>query len=195
MTYDEKDIAGDRLFNWDGDDFYVLKYHPFRSSAFNDTSRLILDFKENKDDAVKVVIQLLTEAVASLEVELRDKRASRYIVSIPSSVTGKTNTPCERVCAALAGRFAWLAHIPKALVRTKSVQKSARAAAGGRPDYAAHLETITYKGPKLTLRSETIVMFDDVITRGETSRACRDILKAATGSTRVTGIYLAKTGG
>jgi len=117
----------------------------------------------------------------------------RYLVSIPSHDVGGTSTSIESVCRALEKRFSWLTYMPEALVRTDSVPKSARAGPGGRPSYFDHLASIKYGGPKIRLQGPTIIMLDDVMTRGATSKACRTILHQATDCKQVTGIFVGRT--
>ena len=40
--------------------------------------------------------------------------------------------------------------------------------------------------------NETIIMVDDILTRGATSDACRDILQQETGCKRVIGLFIRK---
>src|SRR5437879_3414819 len=138
MSYKAEVLASDRLWTWEDDDFFLLTYHPYRSSGFNDTSRMILDFKENKSEAVRISTELIKSALKALEAEFRDERRCMYALALPPSTAGKINKPCEYVCQALSRTFGWPKYLPKALTRTKSVQKSARAAPGERPDYDAH---------------------------------------------------------
>lgn len=193
MAFNLEDIKSSKLCQWDGDDFYVLAYRPKKSGKANETTRFILSFKENDNEAVNLATTILISLFKRIGQTLRDERQCRYIVSIPSSTAGRDNVPAERVCMALAKSFNWLTHLPEALKRTKNVQKSAWAPPGGRPNYDTHLRTIQYAGPRLRPGDDTIIMLDDVITRKATSCACRDILIKATASKRVTGIYLGRT--
>jgi len=193
MVGNQGDIRKNLLCQWDGDDLYVLKYFSKRSGLANPVTSLILRFKENDEAAVTTVIQLITTEFEKIEVTLRDERLCRYIISIPSSTAKRSNVPCERVCRALAKKFDWLTHIPDALVRIETVQKSAFAAPGERPDYEEHMRTIKYKASSLHLNKESFIILDDVKTRGETSRACREILIGATGCKTVVGVFLGRT--
>jgi len=193
MVGNQEAIRKNILCQWDGDDFYVLKYFSKRSGLANSVTSLILRFKENDEAAVTAVIQLMTTEFERIEATLRDERLCRYIVSIPSSTAKRSNVPCERVCRALAKKFDWLTHVPDALIRGETVQKSAFAAPGERPDYEEHIRTIKYNAGTLHLNKESFIMFDDVKTRGETSRACREILAKATACKAVIGVFLGRT--
>lgn len=193
MGFSKAEIFGDLLQAWDGDDYYVLRYWPKSSAEANDTTRLILGFKEDRDEAYRIALQLVVDSVRRSESILGDELGCRKIVSIPSSMKGRINLPCERVCEALAKEFGWLQHLPAALVRNESVPKSAWAAPGERPTTQDHLRTISYGGPKVSLKDMSVIMFDDIITRKATSSACRQILQASTSCQRVIGLFLGRT--
>ena len=173
---------------------HLYDYYSKRSRMSNDITDLILDFKKQKPEALLKIQKSMIERVASMAPYLRDTLRCCYLVSIPSSRERARNIPCETVCAALDAKFPWLTHIPNALQRINSVQKSAFAYPGERPDYQQHIASIRYAGPSSFHAShKTIILVDDVITRGETSAACRDILMRTTKCERVFGLFAAKT--
>ena len=110
MSYDLDEIKKNTLAQWDGDDYYVLKYFSKRSRLANQVTNLILRFKENDEAAVTIARQLLVVVFEQMEAMLRNQCVCRYIISIPSSTAGRANVPGERVCKVLAGRFQWLTH-------------------------------------------------------------------------------------
>ncbi len=197
MPYDQTVIESDKLCQWEDDDFCVLRYYTRRSGRENDTSRLIWGFKDNdkraNPEAVQLCTKLLLDAVGAIEAELRDNRRCRYIVCAPSSSAGPPGPTAEGVCSALASRFGWLKHLSGILIRTEPVTPAHLAWYGERNDYSTHRRTIRFAGPKLNLNDETIIMFDDLLTRKDTSSACRDILEEATSCSLVIGIYLGRT--
>ena len=190
--YDQKAIGHHMLFEWTGDDFCLLKYLSKRSGRSNSVSRFILDFKNNYDEAVDLVVNLFISAIQGTEKELRDARHCRYIVSIPPSAASAPSVRCERVGKAVAGKFPWLTHLPEALVRTKTVRSSHLCPPEERPTYTDHMSTIEYRGPQIT-KDSNLIMLDDLLTAGATSSACRDILKKATSCAMVAGMYLGRT--
>lgn len=179
---------------WCGNNsLFLYEYIPWRSSKRNEITNLILDFKKDYPYAVSTVQMKMAQAFATCASYLRDTLHCRYIVTIPSSQQWGLNKPCERICEALAVAFPWLTYLPECLQRIQTVPKSARSEAGMRPDYATHVSSICYAGPRLNLAKQSFIMVDDIFTRGETSRACRDILMRATRCERAVGLFVGKT--
>lgn len=187
---DENTARQDILFDWAGEDFYLIKYFPI---AYADSvTYFILAFKNSEASAIDGTIKLFASAIGSMERELRDVHRCKYIIAIPPSRANQFNDPCERVCAAIASRFAWLTYLRGALVRTKTVPSAHRSPSWNRPTYDDHLQTIEYRGPTLS-NDASVIMVDDLQTRGDTSHACRDILQRRSSCLKVIGMYLGKT--
>ncbi len=171
---------------------FLYEYFPWRSSRRNETTNLILDFKKDYPYAVEKVKEDMIQAFDQVAILLKERWLCRYIVAIPSSRAGTRNEPCEQVCEALASAFPWLTYMEGALERVSSVQKSSRSEPGMRPNYTTHFNSIRFT-EKIDARGKTLIMLDDVITRGETSKACRDILLSATRCRSVLGLFVGKT--
>lgn len=169
----------------------LIKYLPKRGGqVLAPVSGLVLDFKQNKQLALWKVKDLAFEALDDEELE---EFRQGYLVTIPGHEARSINRPCEYLCAELAKVYPrQLVHLKQALQRTITVAKSATAYYGQRPGYTDHIASIRYAGPRLD-PNERIIIVDDVLTRGETSRACRDILRKATGCTDVLGLFVART--
>lgn len=192
MNYKVEDLRKELLAQWVGDDLFLLPYFSKRSGKDNFVTDFILDFKSGALQAIRIAAEVAAGAIYSMETKIRHTCCCRYILSIPSSRKGTSNKPSEALCSSLSQTFPWLSHLPGALVRTATVAKSAYSRPGERPSYKDHLKTIRYVGPRLE-RNKGIIMFDDVFTRGETSSACRDILKKTTQCKAVLGLYLGRT--
>jgi hypothetical protein len=170
--------------------FSVLPYRSKRSGKADEISQFVWAFKQGVDSAVQIAVQVVGDEL--------DKKRGRllygvsHIVCAPPHNKGFASPSSEFFCEQIANRFS-LTHIPRALERTKSVRRAATAPRGQRPTYNDHVDSINYAGPSLDLRDRDILLFDDVLTSGDTSDACRDILNAATGCRRVVGLFLART--
>jgi hypothetical protein len=139
------------LADWTGQDFAVFWYPPMwrqRWEGVNDTTRLLIDYKENVPAAVDTVTEWAIRAFRIHEDAFRDVHACRYIVAAPRSGARVRNESCETVAAALAAEFRYLQHVPDALVRTQSIPASHM---GERPSINLHIETMAYEGPYLSL--------------------------------------------
>jgi len=191
--YDERAIRSSVLASWQSYNFFVLPYFSKRSGKNNDVTNFILDFKNQWPKSVNLVSGLMGDTVAGIEKRLRYDLKCQYIVSTPPSSQGTARPASEFVCKSLAARFGWLKHLPGALQRTAAVKKSAYAQPGERPGYDDHLKSIAWVGPDLDLKGRGVILFDDVYTRGETSSACRTIIKQKTGCSVVVGIFLGRT--
>lgn len=188
MKYD--DVELDMQWFDDCNALTLIKYFP--KVYTETTTKLILDFKENQHFALRKVRNLALEALRDYE-DLEEFHRG-YLVALPSHTAGCANKPCEYLCAELARAYPQqLIHLPQALQRVHSVEKSATAPSGQRPTYTDHITTISYTSRQRIHPRARIIMVDDVLTRGETSRACRDILKKATGCTDVLGFFVART--
>jgi len=188
-TYDRDALNKAFLGKWDGDNFYLFHYTPAWRGG-DEATRLILDFKEGRTDAVELAIELVSCVMLVYERILRPENVT-YILSAPSHRAGKPNWAGEQLCEGVARAIPWIRHIRGGLERTETVIKSATAPPGERPDYGTHLRTIRYVGPQV-LKSRTVILFDDILTRGCTSQACKDILRKK-GFVNVFGIFLGRT--
>ncbi len=188
---DDKAIRKSVLSQWEGEDLYILPYPTKRSGKNNGVTDFILDFKAGNPRAVALGTRLLVEAAESYERAFREASCSHIMAAPPHSV-GKANAPSEVACK-LMGDALNVRHLIGALARTEKVQKAAWAPPGERPGYFDHIRTIQYDGPDLKLRGKSVILFDDVLTKGNTSMACRKIITDATGCTKVLGIFLGRT--
>ena len=227
MAYILADIEAKKLETWRGDDFALLNYPPRRYEQWNgvnDTTRLVLNFKENVPEAVKFVSDLSVAAMARQAAKFRDELDCGYVIAVPRSGAGVQNYGCEAVAKALASRYPYLRHMPGALERTAGITPSHM---GGAHTVAEHAASISYRGGALgpdlrslrcrecaknfrteigfawhlehihgaAARTKSIIIVDDVTTHGSTGEACRQVLTAATGAPRVVGFFIGKTGG
>lgn len=190
MDFDIAAIRMSIIARLDFPNFSVLPYRSKRSGKADQISEFVLAFKAGATSAVQIAVQVAGDELDKKKARLLDTVG--YIVCAPPHSKGFASPSSEFFCEQIANRFS-LTHIPRALERTKSVRKAAYAPPGQRPTYQDHLDSIRYAGPSLDLRGRGILLFDDVLTHGDTSGACRDILISATGCNLVVGLFLART--
>jgi len=169
----------------------LIQYTQYNRRTRPPGTILILDFKQYQTRALKKVRDLTLQVLR--DYEGMEEFRSGYLVALPGHKAGSVNAPCEWLCAELARAFPRrLVHLKQALRRVTDVEKSATAPPGRRPTSADHIRSIRYVGQQ-TNPNVRIIMVDDVLTRGETARACRAILRNATGCTNVRGLFVART--
>lgn len=190
MDFDIAAIRASIIARLEFPKFSVLPYRSKRSGKADQISQFVLAFKQGVDSAVQIAVQVVGDELDKKKGRLLN--AVSHIVCAPPHGRGFASPSSEFFCEQIANRFS-LTHIPRALERTKFVRKAAYAPPGQRPTYNDHLDSIKYPGPSLDLRGRDILLFDDVLTSGDTSDACRDILIAATGCKLVVGLFLART--
>lgn len=190
MDFDIATIRASIIARLEFPKFSVLPYRSRRSGRANQISEFVLAFKAGVDSAVKIAVQVVGDELDKKKGRLL--YAVSHVVCAPPHNRGFASPSSEFFCEQIANRFS-KTYIPRALERTKSVQKAAYAPPGQRPTYSDHLDSIRYAGPSLDLRDRHILLFDDVLTSGDTSDACRDILITATGCKVVVGLFLART--
>ena len=169
----------------------LIQYTQYNRRIYSPGTKLILDFKQYQTRALKKVRDLTLQVLR--DYEGMEEFRYGYLVALPGHKAGSVNAPCEWLCAELARAFPRrLVHLKQALRRVTDVEKSATAPPGRRPTSADHIQSIRYVGQQ-TNPNVRIIMVDDVLTRGETARACRAILRNATGCTDVRGLFVART--
>jgi hypothetical protein len=188
---DEEAIRKSLQCHWEGDDLCILPYPPKRSGRNNGVTEFILDFKAGNPQAVTLGTALLVEAVESFARAFQEAKCG-YILAAPPHGVGKAHASSEAACKSMADALR-VRHLFGALKRTEFVQKAAFAPPGERPGYFDHLRTIQYDGPDLKLQGKGVILFDDVLTRGDTSMACAKIITDATDCSKVLGVFLGRT--
>lgn len=196
-SFDENLIRASLSEQWEGkEDFYLLLYPSLRSGrgVNNPVTAFVLSFKEGGKVARAIAETVALQGFQKIEKRLRDEFQCKYIVCVPGHNKGFASFASEELCKSLARTFGWLTHLPRALERTETVPKAAYARARGRPapGYSEHLRTICYRDSPLR-KDGGFILFDDVLTRANTSRACRDIIRNATKCKTVIGFFLART--
>lgn len=170
-------------------------YSPTGSGAVCEQSRLLRALLKAGDAAFMLKYALRVRKEASDSPPLAGFfAASDVLVPVPRSTAAAARrySPAERLAAALVdqglGSTAW-----SGLHRIHNVQKSATAAPGERPTVSLHYESFHIE-PSST-PPETIILVDDVVTKGRTLLAAASRLHEAFPGTRIRAFALVRTMG
>jgi predicted amidophosphoribosyltransferase len=170
-------------------------YSPTGSGTVCEQSRLLRALLKTGDAAfmLKYAVRVRQEASDS-PLLAGFFGASDVLVPVPGSRAAAAGrfSPAECLAVALVnqglGRAAW-----SCLRRFRTVRKSATAAPGERPTVSLHYESFCIE-PSST-PPETIILVDDVVTKGRTLLAAASRLHEAFPATRIRAFALVRTMG
>lgn len=147
--------------------YYLTNYHPYRGGSnpeFNDTSKIILDFKDKKSYIVQYLSELLADKVIS--------DAEVIICVVPSHSMNSTNSGIQQVAEKIIQVKPNCFNGLNCLKRIKDIDKLSR---GGPRGLAVHLESIIVQNKELIWGKE-VLLLDDVATSGNSMLACKQLL-------------------
>ncbi|MDG3548596.1 ComF family protein [Methanobacterium formicicum] len=164
--------------------YYLDSYLPrYKNSNPGEFSEDVLKFKRGVDYSIMdrfatEIIRLVSDAELKFDI----------IVPIPSS-SANTIKNGTKIFVSKVSKGLKIENGVNILVRIKNVPASHLCTASNRPTEDRHYETIKCENGLSNMR---VMLFDDIVTAGNTSRACiRRIFD--TGVTNITLISLAKT--
>ncbi|MBM4224690.1 MAG: phosphoribosyltransferase [Gammaproteobacteria bacterium] len=148
--------------------YYLDVYFPgrFAESKTHQSTSLTIDFKHGVPMAVRHFSALVLP-------RFENNRIAPAFVAVPGHRKGPA-TPTgglRQIIAKVAGAI----DLSDCLRRTVEIRKSAGAARGTRPDVKKHIDTMEIVSAE-RLHGKNVVVFDDVLTRGDTMRAARYIV-------------------
>lgn len=163
--------------------YYLTKYHPYRimgeiNPEFRESgSGLVLDLKEEKQQALDHFYNRLKNSFGE----------GFTICRVPSSDPEKIETGITILARRLAAEHDRIDGT-LCLVRTKKIQKLAH---GGHRDKGVHLESVQVVNKEL-IDGKDVLLLDDVMTTGNSLKACSKLLFEA-GASKVQTFSIAKT--
>ena len=164
--------------------YCLTKYHPYRimgeiNPAFRDSgSGLILDLKEDKPQAIDYFYKKLNDFLPE---------EAFTICRVPSSDPEKMESGITTIARRLAAKHGRIDGT-LCLVRVKKISKLAH---GGLRGENVHLESILIVNKEL-IEGKNIILLDDVLTTGNSLKACKKILFEA-GARKVQAVAIART--
>lgn len=184
--------------------YYLWDYHPLsrkvnghkeENDKFDNVSELLLRLKEGDNVAIEFIYEILKSRIEQMIKKNVFLLGNRCAV-IPSSNCKNKRTPMhyiiEKLCSTLVFNIlpflkVMLRFDLNALVRFSSIQKLAY---GGSRDINVHLNSIFCESRDISYSD--VILFDDIVTTGNSMSACYKILKA-NNAINITCISLAKT--
>ena len=168
--------------------FYICEYHPYwtweygekvRNSSFDHNSSLILDFKKNYPGA----IEWFQNTIAGL---IGNDFPVCVVPSHEASVDNSNSSTATLAKGLVKSNN--LIDATNCVQRFRTIQKLAN---GGDRNLEVHVNSIHIVNPEL-IEGKTILLLDDVMTTGNSLRACRKLLLDA-GAENVFCLALAQT--
>lgn len=168
--------------------FYIGEYHPYwtweygtkvRNSRFDKFSSLILDFKKS----YPVVIECFQNNIAGFI----GNDFPVCVVPSHEACCDNSNSPTARLAKGLV-KSNNLIDATNCIQRFRTIQKLAK---GGDRNLEVHVNSVHIVNPEL-IEGKTVLLLDDVMTTGNSLRACRKLLLDA-GAENVLCLALAQT--
>jgi predicted amidophosphoribosyltransferase len=129
--------------------------------------------------------EAVTARLLAWTLDTRPRRGTFSVVAVPGHRTG-INRTTEALCAALASMLPGVRHRPGVLQRFRPIRRSATSLE--RPTLGEHLDTLRVATPVVG----SVIIVDDVFTRGRVTEACARLLRDA-GSLEVIVAAVART--
>jgi hypothetical protein len=190
-SYD--DIAQKRIDYWDEDNLSLslFDYLPGRSGQTDEVTQFILRFKECDSACLPVALMQVHDALGKYLERWKREFDCRYVVCVPSHLAHEVSPSSKLMCRFIVQMFPWLKYPEQLLFRAESVTPAHLAYPGQRPTSTEHFQSLGCD--KLDLDGAGLILFDDIVTTGDTSQACRRRLQRDTRCGDVVRLFLGKT--
>ena len=164
---------------------YLIDYHPWHDGNnpnFDKNSSMILDFKKGKQSTIQYFAIMINN-------DFNMDWDNFCCVAAPSSDLTKTNTPVHELIRQLVSLRHGLQDCSGVLIRTKGKDCTK----GWNRSILKHLNSIAInRNSSVDIYGKNVLLFDDVITTGNTIRACVQKLLDG-GAKKVAVLTLART--
>jgi hypothetical protein len=190
-SYDN--IGRKRIDYWSEDNLSLSLFHylPGKSGQTDEATRFILRFKECDSAILPVALMQVHSAVENHLERWKSEFGCRYIVPVPSHLAHEVSPSSKLMCRFIVQTLPWLTYPEELLFRTESVTPAHLAYPGQRPTSTEHFQSLGCD--KVDLDGAGLILFDDIVTTGDTSQACRRRLQKDTRCGDVLRLFLGKT--
>jgi predicted amidophosphoribosyltransferase len=165
-------ICRRRVDFWDEDNLSLslFAYKPSGSGKPDEAAELIRGFKAGDPEFFKTAMIQVYEAVGKFCEGWKREHNCRYVVPVPSHAAQKVSESSKDMCYFISKMFE-LEYLEGFLFREVSVIPAHLAYPGQRPTSMEHFESLGCN--KQDLKGVGVLLFDDVLTTGDTSQACK----------------------
>jgi predicted amidophosphoribosyltransferase len=191
------DISRRRIDYWSEPNLSLslFSYKPGDAGQFDEATQFILRFKEfdraNDDSAcLQAAVMQVYDAVLKYQEKWTESDC-RYIVPVPSHAAHRISDWSRDLCRLIAGMCSWLQYPEQLLFRRETVVPAHQAYAGQHPTSIDHFQSLAYRDADLG--GAGVILFDDIVTTGDTSQACRRRLQSDLKCGEVVRLFLGRT--
>jgi len=171
--------------------FYLHYYYPKYSSKFDKRSERILKFKNNDHSSFDYYSDILAYYLLPTISNIPDGCA---FTVVPSSTAYNFSGGIYRLIPYLIiksiERYLGSSFVDASRILVRHTSKT-KAHLGGERDKSIHMETIRVEQSE-SIRDRLVILFDDVVTTGNSMVACKELLMRA-GAKEVVCFALSKT--
>ena len=187
------DIGRERIDYWDEDNLSLslFWYRPVKSGQADKATQFILCFKESGEACLSSAPVQVYEALGSFAADWKREFGCRYIVPVPSHLACHISPSSKLVCRFIVRMFPWLQYPEELLFRRENVTPAHLAYPGQRPTSTEHFQSLGCDNADLG--GAGLILFDDIVTTGDTSQACIRRLQQDAKCGKVVRLFLGKT--
>jgi hypothetical protein len=190
-SYDN--LGRKRIDYWSEDNLSLSLFHyvPGRSGQTDEATQFILRFKECDSAFLPAALMQVHSALENHLENWKSEFDCRYVVPVPSHRAHEVSPSSKLMCRFIVQSFPWLKYPEELLFRAESVTPAHLAYPGQRPTSTEHFQSLGCD--KVDLGGAGLILFDDIVTTGDTSQACRRRLQKDTRCGEVVRLFLGKT--
>lgn len=186
MSVDKVRVLLSKHLEYDSqsDTYYFIDYHPYwhgNNPEFNKEDGLLLDFKKGYESGISHFYNKISRVMNTLH----DADANIWLCPVPSHSPQNTDSSVYL----LMRRFTKIKSA-QLLRRTKEI---AKLSTGGDRAVSVHTNSISTDTSIPIGKNAIIILLDDILTTGNSIKACRSILIKRQDVKSVISIVLAKT--
>lgn len=162
-----------------------------------ESQNLVWKIKQNKENIISKIVERFSSRINENSNHLLKDffNPNTHLIPVPSSSPLVNNDSLwvpKVICEELI-KYGFGKDIKDILKRTKPIPKSSLQARGDRPNPIDHFNSIILENN--FLETDTVILVDDVITRGSTVGGCADLLHKRFPNLNIKVFALARTRG